>query len=334
MSARRRRRAGRPRRRPASPRTRCGAVTIGLALAVACPSALALAGCGLGAGKAPTVVGLVITRDFGAQVVRSWGAPRARGQETVMSLLTRNASVSTRYGGGFVQSIDGLAGGHSGGRPVDWFYYVNGIEASKGAASTNVHPGDRIWWDRHDWSATDQIPAVVGSFPQPFLNGSEGKRLPVRVECASVSGYACRTVTARLRAAHVLAAVAALGAGVGASKTLRVAVGAWRQIAGVSDVRELSDGPRSSGVYARFSASGATLTLLDQDARPVQTLTAGAGLIAATRTGEDAPVWSVTGTDAAGVARAAGAFDAATLKNRFAVAVGGGGPLALPRPGS
>jgi hypothetical protein len=334
MSARRRRRAGRPRRRPASPRTRCGAVTIGLALAVACPSALALAGCGLGASKAPTAVGPVITRDFGAQVVRSWGAPRARGQETVMSLLTRNASVSTRYGGGFVQSIDGLAGGHSGGRPVDWFYYVNGIEASKGAASTNVHPGDRIWWDRHDWSATDQIPAVVGSFPQPFLNGSEGKRLPVRVECASVSGYACRTVTARLRAAHVLAAVAALGAGVGASKTLRVAVGAWRQIAGVSDVRELSDGPRSSGVYARFSASGATLTLLDQDARPVQTLTAGAGLIAATRTGEDAPVWSVTGTDAAGVARAAGAFDAATLKNRFAVAVGGGGPLALPRPGS
>jgi len=66
----------------------------------------------------------------------------------------------------------------------------------------------------------------------------------------------------------------------------------------------------------------------------VQALTAGAGLIAATRTGEDAPVWSVTGTDAAGVARAAGAFDAATLKNRFAVAVGDGGPLALPRPGS
>jgi hypothetical protein len=297
-------------------------------------AAALVSGCGLGAGKAPTAVSLVVTRDFGARVVRSWAAPRAQGQETVMSLLTRNASVSTRYGGGFVQSIDGLAGGSSGGRPVDWFYYVNGVQAPKGAASTDVHPGDRIWWDRHDWSATDDIPAVVGSFPQPFLNGTEGKRLPVRVECASVSGYACRTVTARLRAAHVPAAVAAVGAGVGASNTLRVAVGAWREIAGVSDVRELSDGPRTSGVYARFSPSGATLALLDQAARPVQTLAAGAGLIAATRTGGDAPVWSVTGTDAAGVARAAGAFDAATLKNRFAVAVDVGGPLALPRPGS
>jgi hypothetical protein len=291
-------------------------------------------GCGLGAGKAPTAVGLVVTRDFGAKVVRSWGAPQARGQETVMSLLTRNATVSTRYGGGFVQSIDGLDGGQSGGHSVDWFYYVNGIEASKGAAATNVHPGDHIWWDRHDWTATDDIPAVVGSFPEPFLNGIDGKRLPVRVECASAGGHACRTVTARLRAQHVPAAVAALGSGAGAAHTLRVAVGTWREIAGVSDVSELRSGPHASGVFARFSPSGAMLTLLGEDGRSTQTLAGGAGLIAATRNGEDAPVWAVTGTDAAGVMRAASAFDASTLKNRFAVAVDASGPLALPRPGA
>jgi Domain of unknown function (DUF4430) len=309
-------------------------MTFGGALATSLALVALLSGCGLGAGKAPTAVGLVVTRDFGAQVVRSWGAPQARGQETVMSLLTRNATVSTRYSGGFVQSIDGLGGGQSGGHSVDWFYYVNGIEASKGAASTNVHPGDHIWWDRHDWSATDDIPTVVGSFPQPFLNGIDGKRLPVRVECASAEDNPCRTVTARLRAQHVPAAVAALGSGAGEAHTLRVAVGTWREIAGVSDVRELSGGPRASGVYARFSRSGTTLTLLDEAGRATQTLAGAAGLIAATRTGEDAPVWAVTGTDAAGVALAAGAFDGATLNNRFAVAVGAGGPFALPRPGA
>ncbi len=109
-----------------------------------------------------------------------------------MSLLMRNARVATRYSGGFVQSIDGVAGGREGGQPVDWFYYVNGVEAAKGAAATNVHPGDHIWWDRHDWSETDDVPAVVGSFPEPFLNGLEGKRLPVRVECADAGGEACR----------------------------------------------------------------------------------------------------------------------------------------------
>ncbi len=329
MRPRRRAREAGPWRGPAA-RVRSAAAALCSALAVA----LVASGCGLGAGNAPTAVGLVVTRDFGVQVLRSWGAPQAHGQETAMSLLTRNATVATRYGGGFVQSIDGLAGGQQHGRPVDWFYYVNGIEASRGAASTNVHPGDHIWWDRHDWSATDDIPAVVGSFPQPFLNGIAGKRLPVRVECASVGGSACRKVVARLRAQHVPAAVAALGAGAGAAKTLRVAVGTWRQIAGVSDVRELRSGPQASGVYARFSASGTALTLLDEAARPAQTLSAGGGLIAATRTGEDAPVWAVTGTDTAGVDRAAGAFDVATLKNRFAVAVGASGPLALPRPGA
>jgi hypothetical protein len=326
MRLRRRAREAGPWRGPAARVRAAAALCAALAVTL-------VAGCGLGAGKAPTAVGLVVTRDFGAQVLRSWGAPQARGQETAMSLLTRNATVATRFGGGFVQSIDGLAGGQQHGRPIDWFYYVIGVEASKGAASTNVHPGDHIWWDWHDWTATDDIPAVVGSFPQPFLNGIGGKRLPVRVECASVGSAACDTVVARLRAQHVPAAVAALGAGAGAAKTLRVAVGTWREIAGVSDVRELRSGPQASGVYARFSASGTALTLLDEAARPAQTLAAGGGLIAATRTGEDAPVWAVTGTDTAGVQRAAGAFDAATLKNRFAVAVGASGALALPRPG-
>jgi hypothetical protein len=291
-------------------------------------------GCGLGAGKAPSAVGLVVTRDFGATIVRGASAPKVRGQETVMSLLTRNAKVATRYSGGFVQSIDGLAGGQQGSEPVDWFYYVNGIEASKGAASTNVHPGDHIWWDRHDWSQTDDVPAVVGSFPQPFLNGIGGKRLPVRVECSDATGEACRTVTKRLRAEGVPAAVSALGSGAGATATLRVAVGPWRNISGEFAVRELDRGPRASGVYARFAPSGATLALLDAQGHTVQTLAAGAGLIAATRSGEDAPVWTVTGTDEAGVERAARAFQQSTLRNRFAVAVDSSGPLALPRPGA
>ena len=92
-----------------------------------------------------------------------------------MSLLQRNRRVGTRFGGGFVASIDGLTGGTQGGRPVDWFYFVNGVLAPEGAAATNVHPGDHIWWDRRDWSQTNTVAAVVGSYPEPFLNGLGGK---------------------------------------------------------------------------------------------------------------------------------------------------------------
>jgi hypothetical protein len=247
-----------------------------------------------------------------------------------MSLLVRNDVVATRYGGGFVQSIDGLSGGQQAGRPLDWFYYVNGVEASKGAAATNVHRGDHIWWDRHDWSQTEDVPAVVGSFPEPFLNGLGGKRLPVRVECVTVASPACQAVTARLGALGVPAAIAAIGSA-GEPETLRVLVGPWAALAGDPGAHSIELGPRASGVYARFSADGRTLTLLDPDGRPVRTLAGGAGLIAATRQGEDAPVWLLTGTDAAGVELAAHAFQQGTLRDRFALALLPSGALAVPR---
>ena len=36
--------------------------------------------------------------------------------------------------------------------------------------------------------ACARTPAVVGSFPEPFLHGIDGKRLPVRIECADARG--------------------------------------------------------------------------------------------------------------------------------------------------
>src|SRR2546428_359784 len=139
----------------------------------------------------------------------------------------------------------------------------------------------------------------------PRLHGVEGKRLPVRVDCVSVGSTACTTVTSRLRAAGVPAAVAGIGAS-GGPQTLRVVVGpAAALLAGEASARALAGGPRASGVYARLAARGGALELLDPDGRSVRTLRAGSGLIAATRTGSGAPEWVVTGTDSAGVARAA-----------------------------
>jgi hypothetical protein len=291
--------------------------------------AVLLAGCGLGAGNAPTSVSLLVSEDFGAHQLHRAGAPRISGEETAMSLLMRNLKVGVRYGGGFVQSIDGIAGGQRDGEPIDWFYYVNGVEATKGAAETKVHPGDHIWWDLHDWSQSEDIPAVVGSYPEPFLNGIEGKRLPVRVECVEAEGEACRTVTARLRASGVPAAISALGGGDG-PETLRVLVGPWASLGGRPGTVGLQNGPRASGVYARFASGGHTLTLLDADGRVTRTLTAGAGLIAATRYSGADPIWLVTGTDGAGVELAARALDQAALADHFAVALTQGQVLSVP----
>jgi len=291
--------------------------------------ALALSGCGLGAGAKPASTKLTITRDFGARAVRQLAAPDVEGSETVMRLLQRNAKVTTRFGGGFVQSIDGLAGGRSGGRPVDWFYYVNGIEASRGAASVRLRGGDRIWWDRHDWSAAMRVPAVVGSFPEPFVHGIDGKRLPVRVECAAPGSEPCRQVSKRLASYEVPAATGGLLTA-RAEETLRVLVGPWRALREDHAIAGLERGPGASGVYARIAKDGRTIATLDAGGHTARTLGAGTGLVAATQTGDERPIWVLTGTDDAGVASAARAFEEGTLEHRFAVAVSNDLPVPLP----
>jgi hypothetical protein len=288
-------------------------------------AALLAAGCGFGPGKAASGLRLTVTRDFGAQQLRQARRPHAGGAETVMRFLERNARVSTRYGGGFVQSIDGLGGGSR----VDWFYYVNGAEAERGAAATSLHAGDSVWWDRHDWSVAQSVPAVVGSFPEPFLHGIGGRRFPVRVECAPGAQKACDVVARRLAGYGIPAAEGSLRTSV-TEDTLRVLVGPWAAVSEDPALARIQDGPATSGVYARPAAGGSTLALLDPRGRTTRTLGAGGGLIAATRVQGDPPIWTVSGTDAGGVLAAARAFGEPALRDRFAVALAGASVIPLP----
>jgi hypothetical protein len=248
-----------------------------------------------------------------------------------MQMLEHHFDVQTRYGGGFVESIDGRSGNSS---ETDWFYYVNGVQAPQGAATTAVNRGDHIWWDLHDWRATDSIPAVVGSFPEPFVNGVQGRRYPTTLECASNVSAACKQVTAVLTAIHVPVASQLIGTGSGPD-TLGIVVGTWSEVAPEVAAELIAHGPGASGVYARFAGhAGDTLQLLNPDGQVVRTLGAGAGLIAATADSSSAPTWLITGTDVAGVTAAARDLTERALHDHFALAVEGSTELPVPLQGS
>ena len=295
--------------------------------ASAIATAVALAGCGLGAGKGTTDVTLTVTRDFGTTRIGSLVERQVPGSQTVMRLLERSFRVTTRYGGGFVESI----AGHSGtGSRRDWFFYVNGIQAALGAAGTGVHRGDRVWWDLHDWTATDSVPAVVGSFPEPFVHGLGGRRWPTTLACAADTGPACREVAAELKAIGVPAATQAIGSASG-TDSIAVVVGTWKDVRGELAGAVVAHGPAVSGIYARFAGpDGSRLELLDSRGRVVRTLGANAGLVAATAQSASAPTWLITGPDSAGVSAAAAALTPARLRDRFALAVQGGADLPVP----
>ena len=125
-----------------------------------------------------------MTRDYGAERVLERTSGEVTETDTVMRVLEADADIETRYGGGFVQSIEGLeADEELGGAPYDWFFYVNGVESTVGAADFSLNGGERIWWDYRDWGAAMRVPAVVGSFPQPLAGGYDGDAHPVEVEC-------------------------------------------------------------------------------------------------------------------------------------------------------
>jgi hypothetical protein len=282
---------------------------------------LALGGCGLGPGEAQKGAGadLRVTRDFGQTALGpSAHRDEVRESDTVMRFLQSERKVTTRFGGGFVQSIDGLAGDQVAEH--DWFYYVNGSEASVGAADYGLSAGDVAQWDYHDWHATQHIPAIVGAYPEPFVHGMRGKRLPVRVECISDDSPACSSVGDRLAKLGVTVTNATIGAPAG-DKTLRVVVAKFSDLRELGTAATLTRGPATSGVYARFDSQGSTLSLLDAAGHVAREAPAGTGLVAATQQAGQPITWLVTGVDDAGVARAASALDVAKLRNAFAVAV-------------
>jgi hypothetical protein len=287
-------------------------------------AALAAAGCGLGPGAGVGSVELSVTRDFGAHSLVE-RATEAKESDTVMRVLEASAEISTRYGGGFVSSIEGLSEAERGGSPYDWFFYVDGVESPIGAADYDLRGGERIWWDYRDWSATYHVPAVVGSWPAPFADGYEGRRHPVAVECRG-GGGACGEVRSALEAEGVTVAA---GDPAGA---IRVLVGPWARLRSDSTAALLDAGPAESGVFAEFEPRGGGYGLegLDEGGGPARAFGPAAGLVAATRRLEAPPVWLVTGATQTGVRAAAGLLDAAKLRDHYAVATEGGKETPLP----
>jgi Domain of unknown function (DUF4430) len=293
---------------------------------------MALAGCGLGEGDERSGAGaeLRVTRDFGHTELGSERlAPVSEGQ-TVMRLLRSRFDVDTRFGGRFVQTIDGLSGSLSGAQ-LDWFYFVNGIEADKGAAEYELSPGDRVQWDHRNWEAAMRVPAIVGAFPEPFRHGIEGKKLPVRVECDDPADDPCEEVKRRLRRVGVSASGSAVGVP-GAMEAVRVVVGTWQDAKIVRAAAELEDDPGESGVFARFAGDGGTLELLDESGGTARTLRRGdgTGIVAATRPTDEELVWLVIALDDEGLEAAARALDEHRLRNAFAVAATGDEVEKLP----
>ena len=161
--------------------------------------ALSAAGCGRAdeagdktAGRTPKAdeVRLVVSRDFGASILRDVVAPADEGLD-VLRLLAEHADVEAGYGGAFVNGIDGLESSFGAGSTddaADWFYWVDGEMAGVGADAWDLKGGETVWWDYHRWSDAMLVPQALHAFPRPYADRPQA--LTAKTEVAGLAGWA------------------------------------------------------------------------------------------------------------------------------------------------
>jgi hypothetical protein len=288
----------------------------------------AVAGCGKADVPTGGPVTVTVSQDFGAERLAPAQRETAEKSETVLGLLQRT-SLEVKATGSSVEEILGVSGGLQDGKPVSWFYYVNGIAAEQGsAAERKLYAGDRVWWDHH---GKVRVPAVVGAFPEPFKSGFDGKKLPIRLVCMGTEDRSCDEVETRLKMAGI-GGIARSNLESSPGEVVRILVGKWSDVRKDIAARTLEAGPSASGVFAKPAPTGSSIELLDPDGDVGKTLGPGSGLVAATRYRDEQPTWIITGTDDVGVAAAAAALSEDRLANRFALAIEAGRGISLPLP--
>jgi len=283
-------------------------------------------------------VKIVVTRDFGSEVILDDFVSIA-SDTSAMEALMALAEVETSYGGGFVNAINGLSSGYSGGHASqeDWFLFFNGIMSNTGALGFTLHPGDTEHWDYHDWGFRQFVPAIIGDYPEPFLHGYGGEVYPTVVAYQDGREEAAREIAGSL---------AELGVGYAACR-------GWDELSADSrersnlillgdsefaPIKELNEPWSRLGFYCRFEDG--SLRVFDPTGDLSAEYDGNVGLIQATQsiwnpkgTGAcENVVWMVSGLDEAGVRAAADTLTDNYNEFRYACAVviAGGEILRVP----
>ena len=254
---------------------------------------------------------VVVTRDFGRELILEQKI-EIEADTSAMAALQMVADVETKYGGGFVSSINGISSKYEGENKSkkDWFFYINGIASNIGARDYILRNGDVEHWDFRVWSYQQFIPAIIGDFPQPFWGGYQDKLKPTSVVYEEAFSAEAESVTEKLKG-YGVTEVSAIRYDLLSDEAKRNSNLIIIAIPDNMLISELNNAHKRLGFYVYIGQN--ELTVLDAEGNPSGKFGEGCGLIQATQnlwnpkgvgSGENV-VWMVTGTDVNGVRSAA-----------------------------
>lgn len=257
--------------------------------------------------ESPYKLNLIVTKDFGHNKMFSNNVGLVK-DEVGMEVLFRNLDIQTAYGGGFVNTINGLESkftffSGSDRRKEDWFYWVNGILAPIGVAEYKPIDGDTIWWDYHEWATTMFIPAVIGSYPQPFKSGFGGKNPGTVVMYTENFKKDAEILKKSLldKGVKSIDVVPYNATSIEKPDKYHILIGTWKGL--VKDSKRLKDmnwKNKQEGVYVEFKDG--KLNALDNTGKTIKSFNKGGAIYATSAgMGSTVPVWLVTGNNEQGV---------------------------------
>ncbi len=272
-------------------------------------------------------VKLVVTKDYGKEDL-FYGEVKIEEGYTVMDILEENVELGTKWGGEFVSEINGIKmdNGLESGKRQDWFYFVNGVCADVGAGGYELSPGDIVWWDYHPWESIKSAnAAVIGAYPEPFINGYTDEEKTVVL----------MTSKDKLDLAEELKkSMEEVGVSNIEVKELNetelenrnnptILLGKWNDINNIDYIEGLNESYQKTGLNLHFTEK--EIELLDYSGNIAQKVSNDIGVIVATGEGlgDSNPLWLVIGIDESGLSKALNILinDPKAIKNKYGVAV-------------
>ncbi len=265
---------------------------------------------------------ILVTRDYGREILaEKIVAPS--GDDTVMDLMQDNFNVETAYGGGFVNSIDGLKSGYIGngnsqkkGTKNDWFYYVNGVMAEIGADQYMCEDVNTVSWDFHDWGGDMYVRTRINAWPDRL----EGRRVEIaygpdfekeagkiKEAAQKIGGYAVESSVESLDMEDL--------------EKDALFIGEWEDANKNEFIKEVFENRDKAGLYYVFNDEG--LLLFDNNGELSGISEKGAIAASIQKTyGSEALVILIVGNDAGMIEKVVDVLlDSESMKGAFGIAV-------------
>ena len=291
--------------------------------------------CGQKAVVEDNTTEIIISKDFGnEQVLRK--TTSFEENDSVLDVMKENFEIETAYGGGFVNSINGLKSGFTGvgsKQKLDWFYYVNGTLAQIGADDYRLKQNDIVIWDYHDWNSGTYISSIIGAYPNNFLCDYDGSVLKTEILYDTEFKNESRKLAEFLKKKGLkdLELVSLQSGGADNENVNTVFICCYDSLSKISHAEEILNNSRRAGIFFRFNHY---LMALNTKGEAIRQYEKGA-VIASIGKGYGAQtgsIWLVTGNDKDCIKRATRILyeEPEKISGRFSVIVTGDEVIGIP----